>query len=170
MPATHDNRLSSPDPQFVDQLQLRWLVESYAAAIDRQDIDSLVELFVADGTLTGYVSNAEVADYEFRGRTQIRGLSSRWTFRQTIHDIANHVCSVTSVDEAIGETYCLAHHLVDDQDSAFDRVLAVNYYDCYVREDGVWKISARVLRRLWSNEIGTSDLAPTRQPPRGTNV
>jgi SnoaL-like domain len=134
-----------------DRLALRDLVDRYGLAIDERDISALAAMFIEDGRLTGFVSSHTAPDYDFHGRDEIRGLSERWIFPQTFHHVGNVILQPSGTG-ATGKVYCLAHHLVPDDRALVDRMLVVTYDDRYEREGGEWKLAARVLRRLWTED------------------
>ena len=86
-------------------LRLSWL---YARAMDRNEPDTLAAIFTADAKLEGDWFKVE-------GIEQIKqlptGLSKRYA--GMMHTVHNQTVDIAD-DRAAGETYCLAHHLIEE--------------------------------------------------------
>jgi hypothetical protein len=67
-------------------------------------------------------------------------------FRATVHRVHNQVATVTG-DEATGETYCTADHLLNDVHSVL--VWTIRYLDQWRREGGQWRFTRRKLIVEW---------------------
>lgn len=126
---------------LLDKDAIRDLVLLYSRAIDRQDIELLRDLYSDDATDThgdSFDGNAE--DYcEF-----IAGAFPQMPYSG--HHVCNHLIAVDG-DEAGGEVYALAWHLVPGRDGGRQEdFMAVRYIDNYRRcTDGKWRFSKRVV-------------------------
>lgn len=126
---------------LLDKDAIRDLVLLYSRAIDRQDIELLRDLYTDDATDThgdSFDGNAE--DYcEF-----IAGAFPHMPYSG--HHVCNHLIAVDG-DEAGGEVYALAWHLVPGRDGGRQEdFMAVRYIDNYRRcPDGKWRFSKRVV-------------------------
>lgn len=126
---------------LLDKDAIRDLVLLYSRAIDRQDIELLRDLYTDDATDThgdSFDGNAE--DYcKFIARAFPHMPYSG-------HHVCNHLIAVDG-DEAGGEVYALAWHLVPGRDGGREEdFMAVRYIDNYRRcTDGKWRFSKRVV-------------------------
>ncbi len=127
--------------QVIDKDAIRELVLLYSRAIDRKDVDLLRTLYTEDATDThgdDFDGNAE-AFCEFIAQ----GLPY---MTYSGHHACNHLISVDG-DEANGEVYALALHVLPDPNNPGQQVedfRTVRYIDNYRRcADGKWRFSRR---------------------------
>jgi len=138
--------------ELSDRMALRALVDRYAAAVDARDADAFAALFLAAGVLAVYEDEGAPPAVEYRGTPELRGVMDLLRFyARTFHLMANHLCEVDG-DEASGETYCLAHHLTQDERGASDLVMLIRYRDAYARTDDGWRFARRDVLREWTGE------------------
>jgi SnoaL-like domain len=55
-------------------------------------------------------------------------------------------------DKAVGETYCLAHHVTVAEGKRGLMVASLRYLDTFVKQDGVWLLGERWLHVDWMEE------------------
>jgi hypothetical protein len=71
-----------------------------------------------------------------------------------LHVVANHQCRLDgdAADRAVGEAYCIGHHLTPADDGRHDDyVMAIRYIDRYGRDDGgSWRFARREVRRQFT--------------------
>jgi ketosteroid isomerase-like protein len=137
--------------QIGDRLEIRDLVDEYAAALDARSVERLVGVFTADARfdVTQHGSDTVLAVYEASEEiAQIMTLIS--PFATTMHQMLNHQVRLEG-DVASGVTYCSANHLVGDPPSANLEMLII-YRDRYRRTVDGWRIAHRRVVRLW-NEL-----------------
>lgn len=130
------------------RLAIGELPSRYARAVDARDIDAWVNLFVDDvdcGT-------------HGRGRDALRRFidPAVRTFYRSVHFVCGHVVDFESDDAATGTVYCRAEHEDGDQWV----VMAIIYFDRYVRRDGDWFFARRKERHWYS-----ADVLARPQPP-----
>jgi len=132
----------NPDlQQLIDKEAIRDLVLLYSRAIDRQDLELLRDLYAEGATDThgdSYDGSAEgYCDFIARSLPHMP---------YSGHHICNHLISVEG-DEASGEVYALAWHLIPDRAGGqLEDFMAVRYIDNYRRgADGKWRFSKRVV-------------------------
>lgn len=133
-----------------DLLALRRLAETYALGCDRRDL-ALLESVFADGavfTIHRDVESTMVAPGDLQ-----RIPTGLARYDVTFHVIGNHH-AVVDGDDATCATYCMAHHLVGDQDF----VMAIRYDDRCTRTADGWRVVQRDLWLLWTE---TRTVAPT---------
>ncbi len=140
-------------PAWVDEQSLRALAHAYALAVDRRDSGALLELFLADATLT--VTRPRRAPERYRGHAELPGLFAALAgFDATLHTVAaQRVELAPGASTATGEVSGEAHHVRRDSGGgeALDLVLYCRYADAYARDaDGRWRFGARRLTVLWS--------------------
>jgi ketosteroid isomerase-like protein len=143
--------------QLADRLALRDLSDRYARAVDRRDVDTFAELFTEDAELSVHEpAEAEAPSRVRRGRgelAEIPRLIAR--YRKTFHFVGNALYEIDG-NAATGEIYCVARHLIDDNEAATDHVMFIRYLDNYQRcDDGRWRISGRRLLVDWTEDLPT---------------
>jgi hypothetical protein len=123
------------------QLEIRQLPIRYALAIDGRDLDAWAGLFVAD-------VNCGPHGY---GRAVLRGLIEPQvrTFYRSIHQICGHAIDFIDDNHATGKVYCRAEHEARGKWV----VMAICYFDEYVRQDGRWYFARRKERHWYSSDV-----------------
>jgi hypothetical protein len=123
------------------QLEIRQLPIRYALAVDGRDLDAWVGLFVGDVNCGRHG----------RGRAVLRGLIEPQvrTFYRSIHQICGHAIDFIDDNHATGEVYCRAEHEARGKWV----VMAICYFDEYVREDGRWYFARRKERHWYSSDV-----------------
>ena len=139
MPPTRDPELQV----LLDKQQIREVMLRYCRAIDRCDRTGVLEAFHDDA----------IEDHgPYQGNS--RGFVD-WAFgvleKQvlTMHLVANQLIEVDG-DVAHSETYLLALHRLDRNDTITDWLLGARYVDRFERRDGVWKIASRTTVHDWN--------------------
>jgi hypothetical protein len=77
-------------------------------------------------------------------------------YHATMHFIGQSTVRTLSGDLATGEAYCLAHHLTVDGTKRRLMVAALRYHDSFVKIDGAWLFSERLLYVDWVEERALS--------------
>ncbi|MBB4615031.1 nuclear transport factor 2 family protein [Novosphingobium taihuense] len=113
----------------------------YAIAVDSRDIDSWLNLFVEDVD----------CGRRGKGREALRTFiaPSVKTFYRSVHQICGHVVDFIDDDTATGTVYCRAEHEDGDQWV----VMAIIYFDRYVRRDGQWFFERRHEKHWYSADV-----------------
>jgi uncharacterized protein (TIGR02246 family) len=136
-----------------DKRELRELALRYARACDTHDGAEFAAIFTEDGEIVS-------PGHTMTGRDQIvavvpSALKSRYL--RTMHMVHNDLVWVDG-DTARGETYCTAHHLVEQSDGkASDYIMSIIYDNRFRKVDGRWYFSHRKLNLRWS-KTDTVDL------------
>jgi hypothetical protein len=139
---------------LLDRLALQDLAASYARGVDRRDFALLEGLFTRGARLAVYHGDPARVEprHDMRGAEQIlKGLRTIVRYRATTHFVGNQTVALDG-DQARGETYCLAHHLLEKDGRWIDYVMSIRYADHCVREAGRWKFAERVLAVDWTEE------------------
>jgi ketosteroid isomerase-like protein len=120
----------------------------YARAVDARDIDAWVALFVEDVDCGSHG----------RGREALRRFidPAVRTFYRSVHFVCGQVVDFESDDAATGTVYCRAEHEDGDQWV----VMAIVYFDHYVRREGEWFFERRKERHWYSADVLTRPRPP----------
>ncbi len=70
----------------------------------------------------------------------------------TTHFVGQSTITSLSGDRATGEAYCLAHHVTVDGSTRRLMVASLRYLDTFVKTDGAWLFSERLLYVDWVDE------------------
>lgn len=126
-----------------DLAELRRTAELYAQGADRRDKALWQAVLAEDCVIEG-------PGFSIAGRdTNLGSIDALGQmFRATVHRVHNQIAIVTG-DEASGETYCTADHLLNDADSVL--VWTIRYKDRWRREEGVWRFTHRKLIVEWED-------------------
>jgi hypothetical protein len=146
---------------LADKEAIRELGLLYCRGVDRKDPLLLRSLYTEDATDTHGDTFDGPAD------AYVDFLESAFPFmRYSGHHVCNHLVSVSG-DEAEGEIYALAWHLIPDGNDGWQEdFMCVRYIDRYRRcEDGRWRFAKRVVtydlktRRPYSEESSAAEPA-----------
>ena len=97
------------------------------------------------------------ARFELVGRDRVlRGLKTVERYRGTYHAVHNQLFELAG-DDAVGETYCLANHLLERDGRPLKLDWGIRYQDrCRRGTDGVWRFARRELIVDWEQELPLS--------------
>jgi hypothetical protein len=133
-----------------DRIELTDLVARYAVAVDSRDFASLRDIFVPECTLDTGRAVRDGID------AVLEAMQGLLRYEATSHVIGQQVVNQRVVGESDdgvdGLVYCTAHHLTDHGDHRTDKVMHIRYHDRYTRTDAGWRIAARRLELVWSDE------------------
>jgi hypothetical protein len=124
-------------------LRLSWL---YARAMDRNEPETLAAIFVKDAKLEGDWFKVE-------GIAQIQLLPTNLNKRYSrmMHTVHNQTVDIQG-ETAEGETYCVAHHLIDGEGrggpTVFD--MGIRYWSRWVRVGESWRFAHRKVTLDWT--------------------
>lgn len=145
-----DDDLARRVARLESRIELDELITRYSIAVDDRDLDTVADLFASDawfdsvgGRTTG---RAALVEY-YAGRLERYG--------PTYHIPHTQVVEFDGDDTAHGVV--LAHAELSIDGETF--VIAMRYYDEYVREDGRWRFRSRRLATLYAvplTELPTS--------------
>lgn len=141
---------------LIEKDRIRELGLLYSRAIDRKDVALLRTLYTADATDThGDTFDGGASDYcDFIAR-------SAPYMAYSGHHICNHLIAIGESDEAEGEIYAIACHVIPDGKGGWQEDLRwVRYNDRYRKEtDGCWRFAKRVVT------YDHRSLRPSESPP-----
>lgn len=143
---------SSPEPETDaggtgDALAFRELACRYARAADRRDYEAFREVFTDDGRVAGFAEGATGGEplYEMVGHDAIcAGMRGLERYSKTFHTVCNQLVDVDG-DSASGETYCVAHHIYEQDGVRMNYTMFIRYQDTYFRTEAGWRLRERLL-------------------------
>jgi hypothetical protein len=151
-PMTKEMRATLAE-EAVDRLAIRQLIDAYAHFADRRQPEEQAALYASDGrTLLYTEATATEPAQVLTGQAEhTEGFRSGLApYAATMH--FNGQSSITfDGDQATGESYCLAHHLLETDEGRTLLVLFIRYEDSFVKCDGTWRFAERKLLIDWSD-------------------
>ena len=147
----------SPE-EAADRLAIRELIEAYAHCADRRDAKGQMALFTADTHFVVYMNaNDPKPSQELHSREALAPVFDNLNqYAATMHFIGQSTIFSLSGDRATGEAYCIAHHLTVNGEKRRMMVAHLRYLDAFVKIDGAWLFSERLLYVDWLEERGIS--------------
>ena len=131
--------------RLADEAALRRTAEIYAQGADRKDKQLWRSVLADDCRIEGPGFVTEGLDATLQSIDALGQM-----FRSTLHKIHNQTVMIEG-DEARGETYCTADHLMNDADQLLR--WTIRYLDEWRREGGAWRITRRKLELLWEEIV-----------------
>jgi hypothetical protein len=140
--------------QAGDRLAIRELVEAYAHCADRRDAKGQMSLFTAD---THFVVFMDAKDpkptWELRSRDALAPVFADLNkYDATTHFVGQSTILSLTDDKAVGEAYCLAHHVTVAEGKRRLMIASLRYLDTFVKQDGGWLFAERRLYVDWTEE------------------
>lgn len=133
--------------RLVDKEAISALLAAYCRAIDRRDMDLLRSLALPDARFDyGMFSGTAAQFADFVGPLLAK-------IGPTHHNLTTMIVRVDG-DVAESESYCIAMHGdVAGGSEPTDLVVYLRYLDGFVRRDGVWKLSRRLVVYDWNQNL-----------------
>ncbi len=123
--------------------ELRALVQRYARAVDRRDVDALAELFAPGATIVGAGGSQTLDEW-------LQTMRAPRAFPTSMHVLGDPLIVVDdSAAAAALDTYAVVYQLGDPASGQGDLTLGINYLDDVVRAGGRWVITRRESRTVW---------------------
>ena len=137
-----------------DRLAIRELVEAYASCADTRDAAGQMALFTSDTHFIVFMdAKNPTPTWELHSREALAPVFADLNrYHATMHFIGQSTIDSLTADKATGRTYCIAHHLIVDDDSRRLMVAALRYADIFVKADGKWLFAERRLYADWIEE------------------
>ena len=144
--------------EAADRLAIRELVEAYAHCADRRDAKAQMSLFTADTHFVVYMNAKDpTPSQELHSREALAPVFADLNqYAATTHFVGQSTITSLSYDRATGEAYCLAHHVTVDAGKRRLMVASLRYLDTFVKTDGTWLFSERLLYVDWVDERALS--------------
>lgn len=128
-----------------DRLAIQDLVARYAIAADRRDGEEFVSLFAVEAEFVrppALLRKGEAAVLTGREAIADSIVAALTPLHATYHLLGQQTASIAG-DTAVGEVYCMAHHIYLRGEEHRDNVMAVRYLDTYERGPTGWVFTRR---------------------------
>jgi hypothetical protein len=151
------------------QLALHRLAADYCIGADQQDLARFTAVWTEDGLWDATGDEPDDAEHLFRGVQAIcTAVQEQWaTFPRMQHATANHVVELDPNDSERAKGRCDVVVTVQLPDGRWVVGGGV-YEDLYKRQDGVWRIASRSVRRPFDLQPLPARGDLTRTPPPDT--
>jgi hypothetical protein len=144
--------------EAADRQAIRSLVDAWAHYADRRRPADQAALFTEDGTVTVYPGDPSSTEpvQRLQGHAE---LAEAFKVLDN-YDVTTHFNGQSTVtlegDRATGESYCLAHHIWNEDGQRTLLVISIRYLDKFVRQDGSWRFAERQLITDWTDQRPSS--------------
>ena len=144
--------------EAADRLAIRELVEAYAHCADRRDAKGQMALFTPDTHFVVYMNAGDPApSQELHSREALAPVFADLNqYAATTHFVGQSTITSLTASRAAGEAYCLAHHVTVAGSTRRLMVASLRYNDTFVKADGAWLFSERLLYVDWVDERALS--------------
>jgi len=137
--------------QAADRLAIRELIDAYAHHADFRQPEKQYSLYAdGDRTLVHMGSTESEPQVLTTAEEHLTGFGALSQYVATMH-LNGQSTIVLDGDAATAETYCLAHHLREDEDGRTLIVMAIRYEDVLTRTSGGWRFAERRLVITWTD-------------------
>src|ERR1700747_3269096 len=150
--------VSISSTEAADRLAIRELVEAYAHCADRRDVKGQMSLFTVDTHFVVYMNAKDsTPSQELHSREALGPVFADLNkYDATTHFVGQSTIFTLTSDRATGEAYCLAHHVTVDGAMRRLMVASLRYLDTFVKIDGAWLFTERLLFVDWVDERALS--------------
>ena len=147
----------SPD-EAADRLAIRELIEAYAHCADRRDAKSQMSLFTPHTHFVVFMNAKDpTPTQELHSREALAPVFADLNkYEATTHFVGQSTIFSLTSDRGTGEAYCLAHHVTVDGGKRRLMLASLRYLDTFVKLDGAWLFSERILYVDWLEERALS--------------
>jgi ketosteroid isomerase-like protein len=134
-----------------DRLAIRELVDAYAHCADRRDAEGQKSLFTEDAHFVVYMDGqGSEATQVLDGRDALTPVFDDLNrYQATMHFNGQSTVALDG-NRAIGESYCIAHHLFTEDGERKLMVAWLRYGDTFAKVDGDWLFAERNLYVDWT--------------------
>ncbi len=140
--------------EAADRVAIRELVEAYAHCADRRDAKGQMSLFTTDTHFVVYMNAKDpTPSMDLRSREALApAFADLNKYDATTHFVGQTTIVTLTNNEATGEAYCLAHHVTVDGAKRRLMIASLRYLDTFVKNEGAWLFSERLLYVDWVDE------------------
>jgi len=144
--------------EAADRLAIRELVEAYAHYADRRDAKGQMSLFTPDTHFVVFMNAKNpTPSQDLHSREALAPVFADLNrYDATTHFVGQSTIFTLTSDRATGEAYCLAHHVTVDGGKRRLMLASLRYLDTFVKLDGAWLFSERLLYVDWLEERALS--------------
>src|SRR5258706_1359174 len=141
------NHATISPSEAADRLAIRELVEAYAHCADRRDVKAQMSLFTADTHFVVYMNAKDpTPSQELHSREALAPVFAELNkYDATTDFVGPSTIFTLNGSRAIGETYCLAHHVTVDGEKRRLMLASLRYHDTFVKMDSSWLFAERRL-------------------------
>jgi ketosteroid isomerase-like protein len=152
------NHATISPSEAADRLAIRELVEAYAHCADRRDAKGQMSLFTPDTHFVVFMNAKDpTPSQELHSREALAPVFADLNkYDATTHFVGQTTIFTLRSDRATGEAYCLAHHVTVDGGKRRLMLASLRYLDTFVKLDGAWLFSERLLYVDWLEERALS--------------
>jgi hypothetical protein len=144
--------------EAADRLAIRELIEAYAHCADRRDAKGQMSLFTPDTHFVVFMNaKDENPSQELHSCEALAPVFEDLNkYVATTHFVGQSTIFTLTSDRATGEAYCLAHHVTVNGGKRRLMLASLRYLDTFVKLDGAWLFSERLLYVDWLEERALS--------------
>ena len=144
--------------EAADRLAIRELIEAYAHCADRRDAKGQMSLFTPDTHFVVFMNAKDpTPSQELHSREALAPVFADLNkYDATTHFVGQSTIFALRSERATGEAYCMAHHVTVDGGKRRLMVASLRYLDTFVKLDGAWLFSERILYVDWLEERALS--------------
>src|SRR6202048_4383328 len=137
--------------EAADRLAIRELIEAYAHCADRRDTTGQIALFTKDTHFVVYMNAKDPKpSQELHSREALAPVFAELKkYDATTHFVGQSTIFTLAGDHGTGEAYCLAHHVTVEGEKRRLMLASLRYLDTFVKTDGAWLFSERLLYVDW---------------------
>jgi hypothetical protein len=144
--------------ETADRLAIRELVEAYAYCADRRDAKGQMNLFTTDTHFVVYMNAKDPKpSQELHSREELAPVFADLNqYAATMHFVGQSTILTLNRDRALGQAYCIAHHLTVDGEKRRLMIAYLRYVDTFRKIDGAWLFAERLLYVDWLEQRALS--------------
>jgi len=144
--------------EAADRLAIRELIEAYAHCADRRDAKGQMSLFTPDTHFVVFMNTKDpTPSQELHSREALATVFADLNkYDATTHFVGQSTVLTLTSGRATGEAYCLAHHITVDGGKRRLMLASLRYLDTFVKLNGAWLFSERLLYVDWTEERALS--------------
>jgi SnoaL-like domain len=152
------NHVAISPTEAADRLAIRELVEAYARRADRRDARGQMALFTPDTHFVVFMNAKDPKpSQELHSREALAPVFADLNkYDATTHFVGQSTIFTLTSERATGEAYCLAHHVTVNGGKRRLMLASLRYLDTFVKLDGAWLFSERLLYVDWLEERALS--------------
>jgi SnoaL-like domain len=137
--------------EAADRLAIREIIEAYAHCADRRDAKDQMSLFTPNTHFVVFMNAKDpTPSQELHSREALAPVFADLNkYDATTHFVGQSTILTLTSDRATGEVYCMAHHVTVDGGKRRLMLASLRYLDTFVKLNGAWLFSERILYVDW---------------------
>ena len=138
--------------EAADRLKIRELVDGYSHCADRRDAKGQLALFTKNTHFVVFMdARSEKPSMEFDRRENLAPVFDELNKYETTTHFIGQCTIVLDGDHATGETYWIAHHVLNSEGKRALFIASIRYYDIFAKVEGKWLFAERKLMVDWTD-------------------